>query len=133
MSAQKKVTIYSGGGMFGITRYEAKLVAHGTKPYAQYEAAPFVHFVEKGKRTTRGIVQGYAPFILILDGHGHPEPDEGFVDADISNTGMTCRRSRYASCDPRYQTDFNSLISGYLDANPGLVVADYRHSKAVAV
>ncbi len=130
-TTMEKITIYSGGGMFGIHKTEAKLIAHGKKPLAQYTDAPFVHFIEKGKRTPKGIQMGYNPFILILKGHGHPDPDSPFVEQDIGETGMVCKKSRYASCDPRYVFDFNLKINPYLSVIPHLIVADYRHTKAV--
>lgn len=128
----EKITIYTSGG-FGISKYEAKLIEHGHKKYAQYDAAPYVHFIEKGKRTPKGIVMGYKPFILILKGHGHPEPADGFIEQDIEGVpGMVTKRSRYSSFDSRYQTDFNALINPYISANPELVIADYRHDKSEA-
>lgn len=125
----EKVTIYAAGG-FGIVKTEGKLIAHGRKKYAQYDAAPFVHFIEKGKRTPRGYCEGYKPFFLVVKGHGHPDPDSGFISEPSGVPGISCQASRYGSFDPRYQTDFNAVIDPYLQAHPGIVVADYRHTSA---
>ena len=129
MSTQEKVTIYAGSGMFGVHKIEGKLIAHGRKKFAQYDNAPFIHFVEKGKRTPKGYCEGYKPFFLILKGHGHPNPDDPFVTNDLDGVpGMVIKKSRYASCDSRYQTDFNALIDPYLNSHPGILLADYRHT-----
>lgn len=70
------VTMYIAGEFFGnIQKLECKLVAHGTKKYAQYNNAPFVNFIPKGKRSLRGVIKSFQPYILILDGTGHPEPE----------------------------------------------------------
>jgi hypothetical protein len=57
-------------------------VTFGVK-YAQYTDAVTVKYLEKGKRNGRGFT---------------------LCGAQSSSTpGMTCKVSRYTSCDPRYQ------------------------------
>lgn len=123
------VTLYVTGG-FGVSRIEGKLIEHGRKKHAQYDAAAYVHILPKGKRKPIGYITGYKPSFLILAGHGHPEPDTGFVEKDIGDTGMVCKASRYASFDPRYQSEFDAMIAAYLADKPGIVVADYREGGA---
>jgi hypothetical protein len=118
-----KVTIYIGGS-FGVSKHEATLIDHGRQRYAQYEAAPFVTFTPRGKRKARSWAQGYHPYLLILAGHGHPDPQAWLVPAAGGD-----QVSRYSSCDPRWETDFDAQIDPYVAANPGVVVADYRHTK----
>jgi hypothetical protein len=118
--------------MMGIIKCEGKLVDHGTQKYAQYDAAPFVNFIPKGKRNVRGFVQAeYKPSLLILAGHGHPEPDSmfGVETPNEAGTAFTSR-SRYMSCDPRWQSDFDARIDAYLARTGAEVVADYRHKAA---
>jgi hypothetical protein len=124
------VTIYRSGA-FGVERIEAKLVAHGRKKYAQYDNAPFVKYVPKGKRTPKGIIGTFKPFILILSGHGHPSPASGMTAPEVSDTGFTVTQSRYSSFDPRYEVEFNEMIDGYLASKPDCLIADYRHTSGV--
>ncbi len=126
------VTIYTPSDFLGnIVKIEARLIDHGRRPYAQYQAAPFVRFIPKGKRNPRSLVATSKPFILILSGHGHPDPDEMLLPSEPSATpGVTMRRGRYSSFDPRWVTDFNARINPYIAAKSGIVVADYRHTTA---
>lgn len=131
----QKVTIYLKGQMTSaITKIEAKLVAHGTKPYAQHPEAPYVQFIPKGKRLPREVHEGYKPFVLILDGVGHPDPDGIFDPARTTTSSyptgdVTIQRSRYLSADPRWMTDFNAMINTYLENSGAVVIGDYRYTK----
>lgn len=125
MSTKQKVTLYCKSA-FGIKKYEGKLIEHGTSPYAQYENAPYVVFIPKGKRNPRKFREGYKPFFLILAGWEHPEPDSALVDTEPTASGIMVARSRYASFDDSWQRDFNAMIEPYI-ADPNInVIADYR-------
>jgi hypothetical protein len=124
------VTIFIGG-TFGPTKYEGNLLEHGRRAYAQYPDAPFVKFVPKGKRNPRGWVEGFQPYCVVLSGHGLPVGPESWLDEmPESTSGMKCERSRYASCDSRYETDFNTRLNRYLAENPDKLIADYRWNKS---
>ncbi len=129
MSADNKVTIYltsSWLGM-GVRKYEARLVDHGRRKYAQYQSAPFVHFIPKRKRKVRQYVEGYKPYALILAGWGHPSPDDPFVPVR-SDDKVEVSQSRYTLFDERWDTDFDSKIDAYVALLGVEVVADYRWS-----
>jgi len=125
----KMVTIYySSDFVGGVNRIEAKLIDHGTTKYAQYNDAPFVKFIPKGKRKQIQILKGYKPFILIVSGTNTPEPPSFFSDS-VSGNDVTSRTSKYLSHDERYLTDFNKLINPLLNTKLK-IVGDYRYIKS---
>ena len=105
---KQKVTIYRSGGMFGVQKLEAWLFETGRERYAQYDDLPYYIYTQKGKRSKRkGRTEGYKPYVVIVAGWGvELEPDSGFVDA-----GDGVSKSRYGSCDDRFDTDFDVRIS----------------------
>lgn len=115
----KKVTIYTTSEFMGnVVKYEGTLVDYGVRKYAQYDAAPFVDFIPKGKRKTVRIQKSYKSYLLILLGTGYPEPQplcppEG---------GM----SKYASHDEGWKRDFNTVLSKWESIKPLAILADYR-------
>ncbi len=128
---KEKITVYTTSEFMGnVQKYEGTLIDQGKMKYAQYDNAPFVSFIPKGKRNGCRIVKGYNPYILILKGWNHPEPDGMYGEARQGD-GVTIRESRYASFDDGYKIDFNNVIDKYLADNPGLLIADYRESVKV--
>ncbi len=123
----KKITIYSTNSIFGnILKTEGTLVEIGRENYAQYHQAPFVKFIPKRKRTAYIARATYKPYLLVLEGHGHPDPDDMMMPADTFGTGVTTSKSRYRSFDERYETDFDAKIQDYLKTQN--VLLDIRHS-----
>lgn len=112
----EKATIYTVSEFTGmVTRTEVRSGKAYIGRYAQYEKAVRVSFIPKGKRTLRAFARGSRPYVLILEGHGHPEP-ESFTEP-VEGDQVTITRSRYTSCDPRFVTDFIEMISSYLVEN----------------
>jgi len=106
-------TVYVSG-MFGYTAHEAKNVTVEEAKYAQYASAQHVHFVPKGKRKARGFTHaGINSRFIVVEGHGHPAM-RGWLDAREDGSNV----SRYGSCDPRWESDFNAWL-----ASTGMVVA----------
>lgn len=127
ITPNEPVTIYTSGEFFGsINKYEGKLVECGTKQYAQYDHAPYVFFIPKGKRKARGFVKGYQPWIVIVKGVGHPTPPDMFTAPRMSESGMMVKESRYSSFDDRYKTEFNPVIDQLIAEKPELVIMDIR-------
>lgn len=126
-----QVTIYSASEFMGnINRYEGTLIEHGAGPYAQYKNAPFVTFVPKKKRNAVKIRKGYKPFLLILEGTGHPEPPSMFGEAIVTlPVAGEMKESKYSSFDDRWETDFDAMIDKYIAESGTKVIADYRHTK----
>jgi len=113
------VTIYTLGEMFGgILRTEAYLLEHGTRPYAQYPAAPYVRYIPKGKRKERGFIQGFEPYLVIVEGVG-PQPDCWKVERQGD---MEIRQSKYPCFDSRYRTEFDEILA----KSGAKILADYR-------
>jgi len=122
------VTIYRIGefGM-GVNKAEGWLLDHGRRPYAQYEAAPWVKWVPKGKRNPRGWQGGYRPYCVVLRGHGLAlDPGSSFDPCPSGDVDVECSRSRYCSFDDRWATDFDAQLAAYCARHPDAIVADYR-------
>lgn len=128
MKTETTKTIYHSGA-FGITKLEAKVIDFGTKKYAQYDNAPYVHFIRKGKRKPEGLTQGYATYIVILEGVGHPTPADPFTKPVTNEYGVTIKQTVYTSFGEGYKTDFDTVLNEYLANNPGLILMDYRHTQ----
>lgn len=129
-SAAEFDTMYYTDGFGSISKMEIKLIECGTRQYAQYSAAPFVKYVQKGKRKPSGYIKGYEPYILILKGIGHPEPASMF-DKVSDKDGVSVSKSRYLSYDKRYKTDFDRVIDEYIKDNNVTVLFDHRSTKGM--
>lgn len=120
-----KCTLYFKGGL-GMVAVHCNRVEVKQGSYAQYAAALFVQFREKGKRKDRVLTQTSFPSVLIVEGHDAPEPDDGRVALESSQPGVSVSRSRYMSCDPRWQSDFDAMIDAEIAAGRVRVVFDGR-------
>lgn len=122
------ITVYMSGA-FGVTKYEGTLLEFGTRKYAQYEKAPFVTMVPKGKRKPIVIQKTYRPYIVILDGIGHPEMSEVF--SVVSETkDMLVRTTRYSSFSEDWIKESDIAIDAYIEKVEAKVIADFRYTKA---
>ena len=125
--AGTKITVYTTSEFFGsVVKYEGKLVEYGRKKYAQYDSAPYVHFIPKGKRKTFGIIKGYKPYLLIVEGWDAPEPDSFLGEAKESGD-VVVRQSRYRSFNEGYTKDFDELIA----KSNVKIIADFREKGGV--
>lgn len=124
---KQKVTIYTNS-MFGMRKAEGKLVDHGTRQWAQYANAPFVHFLPPRARRVREVSGDYKPYILVLAGWGHPDLTN-WKPAYRSESGCVVREGKYSMCDPRWNTDADAKLDAYIAESGSAVVADYRHTK----
>lgn len=127
----KKITIYFDG-LLGISKVKATLVDHGTLPqWAQYRNVPWVSYKPFRSRTTKRILaSGYRPYLLVVEGWDTPEPDSGLVPfPETSGAQFEITKSRYASCDPRWQIDFDKLIS----KSSVKILFDFRHTTTMEV
>jgi hypothetical protein len=126
---KQKITVYVTGEFMGnVQKYEGYLIDQGKMKYAQYDNAPFVSFTPKGKKNGVRIVKGYNPYILILKGWNHPEPQSMYGEPSTRENGVTVRASRYQSFDEGYKRDFNNMIDPYILKNQDILLADYREA-----
>ena len=134
MMNKQAITIYTSTGM-GITKIEGTIISIGRRPYAQYDSAPFVTYVPKGKRKPQGIIATAYPYLVVLKGHGHVEPEGAMVRVhENKQIGIQVSKSKYAMFDDRYKTDFDEVLNEYLvfGGNPDVVLMDVRHTNHVA-
>ena len=68
-------TLYLRGDL-GVTAIRCRSVAVDVGEYAQYRAALFICYVDKGRRREVECVQAYQPSVLVVAGHDAPEPDD---------------------------------------------------------
>lgn len=119
---KQKITVYITSEMFGsVVKYEGYLIEHGKRKYAQYDDAPYVKFIPKGKRKVCTIQKSYKPYLLILEGWENPEPEGMYGKREIKDN-VIIRESVYSSFDDRYKEDFNNIIN----AHKSKFIADYR-------
>lgn len=123
----RKVTIYrkSEFGM-GYHKIECRKFAFEHTKYAQYDNAVAVAFVQKGKRKARGFYETSYPSCVVLEGHGHPDPDDPMTAPVETDTGCVVRQSRFSSFDPAWDEEFNAKIERYLAESGATVVLDTR-------
>lgn len=107
-----KATIFYKSEFFGnIVKLECWLVDHGTRKYAQYDAAPFVRLIKKRARTVLQIQQSYSPYIAIVEGWDLDLKTEELYSKTLSSdNGVTVKTSKYSSFDSRYVSDFEETL-----------------------
>ena len=117
----EKATIYTTGEFMGnIIKVEVRRGEVKVAPYAQHTDAVHVRYVPKGKRNERGFVKSFKPFVLVLEGHGHPDADSLYGYEYTSEDGeVTTSRGRHRSFDAAWVRDFRSLISAYINKSQG--------------
>lgn len=107
----ENVAMYHNTGSFAPRRIDCrKLIVTTGVAYAQYNDAVRVEYVEKGKRTPHAFIMGYRPWIRVCEIKDAVKEPESLVPAG-SAPGVTCQRSRYTSCDPRWKTDFEDATA----------------------
>ena len=106
-----KCTLYIASEFgFGYKRVEARDVMIEKRPYAQHAEALHVTFTPKGARKERKFVNvaGNSKF-YVLDGWGHPDLGKDLFIKAADGGQIT----RYASCDPRWDSDFKAALDAY--------------------
>lgn len=108
----KDATVYYQGEMgMGVRPIVCKSVTITTGvKYAQYNDAIRVQFLEKGKRKERAFMLTYRPWLRIVATKDAISPDASLVPVS-ANASVSVSRSRYMSCDPRWQTDFENKLA----------------------
>ncbi len=110
----QNVTMFRQGEMVGgISEIACKSLKIEVLPYAQYPAAMRVTFLPKGKRLQRQTwIFGNTPFLVVLptDKAANINPSY-YLPAESSTPGVTVRRGKYGSCDPRWVSDFTASLS----------------------
>jgi len=124
---KQKITIYYTSEFFGsVQSIEAHLIEHGKRKYAQYDNAPFVKFIPKGKRKIRMIQKSFKPYLLIVKNWNMPKPDDMYGKTEVKDN-VIIRQSKYSCFDDKYKSDFDIIIDKYKND----FIADYREKVKV--
>ena len=113
MKFEGKATVYTKGEFMGnIIKTEVRKVEVNERPYAQYANALELRIVKKGARKERGkVLTGPAPFLVVVKGHGHPEPGDLFGgDKTVDANGTVTMRGTYAAFDKGWVEDFRKDV-----------------------
>jgi len=125
----QKVTYYFQGDFgMSINKVEGKLVDIELRKWAQYRYSPSIKMIPKRKRLVREYRQTYKPFFLVLEGHGHPDLDDGYVPVKSSVPGVQVKKSKYSSFDPRWKEEGTSVLDQYIQESGAKIIVDYRES-----
>lgn len=117
------VTIYVKNGFGSITKVEGKLVElYSRVKYAQYNDAVKFVYIPKRARLKRGNYLSYKPWILVVAGHGHPEPASMYDKPERVEgvPGVMVSRSSYSCFDERFGTDFERDVVSKI--NPASII-----------
>lgn len=105
------ITMYRDG-MIGLARIDCRsmTVTTGVK-FAQYNDAVRVEYVEKGKRKGHSFMLGHGKWLRVVDTANAIDTQALVKMPSVPGSGVECRQSRYASCDPRWETDFEDELA----------------------
>lgn len=120
---KQKITIYKSGS-FGISKIEANLVEIGKRDYAQYKDCVYIKYVRKGKRNPEGIILTYAPYMVVIEGHGHISPADPFGPVKVNqyeSGSVEVKQTRFSCFDERYKSEFDQVISEYIQDKKVLI------------
>lgn len=124
-----KATLYlqtEGICLGNILKVEVREVEVLRKPWAQYPAAVCCRYKQPRQRTWRGYTGGYKPYLVVLDGWDHPDPQSPWETVSDS-PDVAVSRARHSSCSDGWTNDFDGWLAAYLEANPAVeVLGDYR-------
>lgn len=128
---RQKITLYRRS-MLGYTKFECTKWGHAVRKYAQYESAVEVRFVPKRKRKPRYFMETSHPSTIILEGHGHPDPDSAWGTPEVTENGTVVRSARHSGFSPEWDNEFNAKIDRYLAESGAKVLLDLREHNAMA-
>jgi hypothetical protein len=124
----EKATIYTTSDFMGnVTKTEVRKGEVRHCKHAQYDNAVEVKFVAKRQRKLRGFVKSHQPYVLILEGHNHPDPASMFGDADAEG----CATGRHRSFDDGWVSDFESTINQHIEDTNATVIFSDREKAAL--
>ena len=126
-----KATLYLTGEFFSnIVKVEVREVAVVRKPWAQFSGAVVAIFKKPRQQRERKYVGSYKPYLVVLEGWGHPDPDDPYEWSVSEATEMLVGKSKYLSCSDGYANDFDSKLDAYLAGHPeAKVLGDYRYTR----
>jgi hypothetical protein len=110
----KKATLYTTSDFMGeIIKREVNLNEIKIRDFAPYKAIPCIVYTPKKCRKQYQNLLIYKPYALIIEGWGHPEPDDLFISISEEG-GVKASKSKYACFDERFKTDFDLKIKDLL-------------------
>lgn len=126
-----KATIYTTSEFFGnLVKHEVDLTNAVFEPYAQYKESLRLVFIPKGKRKALQIRKTYNPFVLVIKGHGHPNPEE-LMKVIKETEDCKISQSKYASFDERFAQEADELLASII--TPQNLLIDVRHTQGTKI
>lgn len=108
-----KATLYVRDDLFGtVRRVEVRKLKIEIKPYAQHPEAVWVTFVPKGARKERQVISSHRHYVVVMEGHGHPEPNGLFTRGTQVSDCM--RKAQYNGFDARWVGDWINTLTDYV-------------------
>jgi len=114
----------------GFRKVETRTLDVRVIEYAQYARAVRVNFIPKGMRRGRELTQHYKPNIVILEGWGHVDPPSAFLPIKVtSDPNVMVSEGRYSGFDERWDSDFDAVLTRYLEKSKASLLFDFRGHK----
>lgn len=93
-------------GAFGVTSIRCKELTIDRGSYAQHKITARYTYLEHRKRTfMQGHAYGDLAFLLVVPNVPGVEPQDSMIVESSDSSGMTCKRTKYASYDDRWRTE----------------------------
>lgn len=92
-------------GTFGIVAVEVRDFKASEVAYAQYANAIRVDYLRKGKRKTEGVVKGYNPWYVLVEGHDIPSPADHMEKVEGGSI------TRHASYSEEWDKEANAYVA----------------------
>jgi hypothetical protein len=120
-----KVTIYSQGAFGAIDKVEGYLA--GVRGHGKGSApGAMVDYVGKRGRKVRTVWSMYSPFIMVVEGWGHPDPESLYDPATATGGEVTTMRGRRRGTDPGW---VDSFLAGPGKKLKSKIVAIFKDGK----
>lgn len=128
IKTKKAATLYIQSKLGNIYKVEAREVEVLRRQFDKWPSAVDCHFKAPNKKNWHRYRQGYRPYLVILDGWGHPNPPPEWIDIK-EDSECSVSQTRHSSCSEQWIANFDVWLSNYLKNNPSVkVLGDYRYT-----
>ena len=124
-NGDKVTLVYQGEFGFAYNVVQARLHAHGTGPYAQYNSAVKVIFTPKGKRKKLQMIQHYMPNLVILKDWVEMDVPDMWGETTVRPNGIVVRTARASLFGATWDNDAETAVNKAVESGAEILV-DYR-------